>query len=119
MDIKIIRGDTNLITFGIKQEDDTDFVMSDQDKLYFTVKKSCFVKVCVFQKNWNDGITYNEKTKEYEILLDPDCTCELTNRQYCYDIELIVNREEPRVVKTLAKGNFIIDMDVTHKENEI
>lgn len=119
MDIKIFRGDTNLITFGIKQEDDNDFIMSDQDKLYFTVKKSCLAEECIIQKTWGNGITYNKKTKEYEIMLDQDCTCDLTDRPYCYDIELIVNREQPKVVKTLAKGDFIIDMDVTHKENEI
>lgn len=119
MDLKLTRGDTHTITFGILMDDGNHYELQEGDKLYFTVKKSFFSKDCVLQKTFGDGITYNAETKEYCIELEQLCTCELDCGQFVYDIEIIINSNDPCIVKTLVKGNLIIDTEVTHKGNEV
>lgn len=118
MDIKITRGDTSLISFRIKTEDGSDFIVSDKDQLFFTAKLNYHTRDCVLQKTYGNGISYNNTTNEYELTLAQDDTSGLECRQYVYDIELISDRETPRLVNTLIKGNLIIDTEVTYKENE-
>lgn len=119
MEIVLTRGDTQVYTFTIKTDSGENYVLGEEDKLYFTVKKNWFDKGCVLQKTFGNGITYNSGTKEYEIDMTHDCTCNLDCCDYVFDIELIVNGSDAQDVKTLAKGVFTLDVEATHKGNEV
>ena len=117
--ITLTRGDSHIISFTIIGENGDKYVIDEQDKIYFTIKESCSKADCVLQKTLDDGITYNTDTEEYEIELTNDCTCSLPFCRFVYDIELVIVRDEKKIVKTLVKGNLTISEEVTHKENEI
>lgn len=117
--ITLTRGDSHIISFTIIGENGDAYVIDEQDKIYFTVKKNFSKTECVLQKTINNGITYNTDTEEYEIELTDECTCNLPFGRFVYDIELVIVRDRKKIVKTLVKGNFTISEEVTHKENEI
>ena len=92
VDIKnfsIVRGDTNIISFSLFDNNGNPFVLSSQDMLYFTVKTDSVTSSYVFQKTTGNGITYNADTKEYEIEIDSESTNNLPYRTFVYDIELV------------------------------
>ena len=119
MEIKLTRGDTRIYTFSILTDDGADYVLSDQDKLYFTVKRSWFDSGCILQKTFGNGITYNAATREYELELTHNCTCDIECRDYVFDIQLMVGSETPAIVNTLCKGTLVLDVEAPHKGNEI
>jgi hypothetical protein len=114
----LIRGDTCIITFTITTEDNENYLLKEKDKLYFTVKKSFYKTDCTIQKTFNNGITYNERTKEYEVKLDQDCTCNLKCDDYVYDIKLVVDNYGNPISQTLIKGALRLHANATHKVNE-
>lgn len=117
--ITLTRGDTHIISFKLKGENGEKYILSLDDKLYFTVKENAVKSACVLQKTIGNGISYNAETEEYEVELTSDCTCTMPYCNFVYDIELIIMRDGKKIVKTLVKGNLYIDKEVTHKENEI
>lgn len=118
MNITITRGDTEVLTFKIVDANGENYVLKDADKLYFTIKNDWRDKECVLQKTIGNGITYNADTGEYEIELTQECTCNMCCRPYEYDIELVLDSQSPKVVKTLVKGEFVVEKEITHKGNE-
>lgn len=118
MDITLTRGDTHLITFKVQDENNEDYILQPNDKLYFTVKKNWFDTNCVIQKTYNDGITFNNDTGFYEIELEQSCSCELNCGNFVYDIEIIIDNAGKPIIKTLVKGTLTFDKEVTHKGNE-
>ena len=119
MDIFLTRGDSLTIAFSLLGENDEVFIVEEGDALYFTVKESSSRRAMVFQKTLVNGITYNKKTQEYEINIASEDTDELPYCRLVYDIELVINREDTRIVKTVVKGDLTITEEVTHKENEV
>ena len=118
-DISFIRGNTKEIVFTIVASDGTNYVLTSKDRLYFTIKTCCQTKNCTLQKTYGNGIIYDTNTNEYIIKLDSKDTCELESRSYVYDIEIIVDYDGSHIVSTLAKGNFTLEADVTHRSNEV
>jgi hypothetical protein len=116
--INLIRGDTNTITFKIIGENGEKYTIDDKDKLYFTVKENYFENGCVLQKTYGKGISFNTETEEYEVEFTSECTCNLPFGRFVYDIELVIIRDGKKIVKTLCKGKFTVDKEVTCKENE-
>lgn len=111
--IEMIRGDTKKIKFQRKRIDNT-IIEEKTDKMYFTVKKSYYSKTFLFQKRLDKDIIYDEESKYYYMTIEPNDTNELDYNTYVFDIEIIKNGE----VKTIARGNLIIDKEVTFAENE-
>lgn len=114
MNIEMIRGDTKKIKFQRKRIDNT-IIKEKADKMYFTVKRSYYSKSFLFQKRLNENILYNEQDNYYYMTIEPSDTDVLDYNAYVFDIEVIKNGE----VKTIARGNFIIDKEVTFAENEV
>lgn len=115
MDIKITRGDTQLITFGI-QVNNAPYELQKGDNIYFTAKVSNRCDKCVILKSVNDGISYNPINKKYEITLDAGCSCHISYTTLYYDIELVL---ADGVVKTLQNGRLILDADITKPCNRM
>ena len=119
MDITLIRGDTCLISFNIKDAYGQNYELKEGDRLYFTVKKSFYTEEVVFQKTYENGISYNSATNEYLIEITQDTTAELPFGQNVYDIKIVISQEgEDPIVKTLIKGTFTLTPNATYKENE-
>ena len=115
MEIIVTRGDTKHLK--IKRMDKNQVVITEKpDKMFFTVKKDYFSKDYLFQKKLNDDIIYNEENNYYNLTIEPFDTNELKyGDDYVFDIEIITGDN----VKTIAKGNFIIEQEVTFAENEV
>lgn len=118
--LSLVRGDSSTISFTILGENGKDYIADESDKLYFTVKEDVEQTDALLQLTLeNQGIIYNTETKEYEIKIAPDDTNNLPFSRFVYDIELVIIRDDRRLVKTLVKGCLTISEEVTHKENEI
>ena len=118
MNIDIIRGDTSCITFNIFTDNGKEYVLKENDKLYFTVKKGFQFKNEILQKTYGNGISFNATTKEYEINLSQIDTLKMEQGGYVYDIKIILNFEGEKIVETLTKGLINVGINATHKENE-
>lgn len=118
MDLQLIRGDTHKITFNLVDNNGNPYVLTENDKCYFTIKQNYDRKDCVLQKRFGDGIEYNAETGQYEINLTSFCTCEMECANYVYDIKVKIVHEEREIVKTLAKGMLLLAKNATHKRNE-
>lgn len=118
--IEITRGDTERISFNIKKKDGSDYVMQDNDKLYFTMKKDCRLGACCLQKTFNNGITHNQNAeKKYTVRLESEDTTPLEFSEYKFDIQIIWNNDNKYDTKTLYKGIIKITEEVTHNNNEV
>lgn len=115
MNIEIIRGDTKKLKFQRKST--TNEVITEKpDKMYFTVKKDYYSKNIIIQKTLDKDIIYKEDDNYYYLTIEPFDTNELNyGNDYVFDIEVITGDN----VKTIAKGNFIIEKEVTFAENEV
>lgn len=85
------------------------------NKIYFTVKASEYKNAVLFQKTFENGITFDEKTGWYTIEILPEDTNNLNFGTYIYDIE-IINDNKPKTIKI---DNFIVTREVTYAKNEI
>lgn len=106
MDISFYRGDDHKVRFKFKNFTGT------IEKMFFTVKDgNRQVKI---KKNLNSGISHDGEY--YCIEFSPadtdDLPCYL---DMIYDIEIIVGGEK----KTVAKGKFTIEEDVTTPDCEV
>lgn len=125
-DIILTRGDSLVLEFTLVDENNEEYRVSENDKLYFTVKEDYTLTEVVLQKTYGNGIRWNNSTDVYEIELEAEDTNELPFCRLVYDIELIIGvpldeegLEIKRYTKTLIKGVLELTEEVTHKENEI
>lgn len=106
MEIKFYRGDDHKVRFKFKN------FTGQIDKMFFTVK--CANKYPRIKKNLDNGISFNEGY--YCIEFSPEDTNDLScDMDMVYDIEIIVGGEK----KTIAKGKFILEEDVTTPDCEV
>jgi hypothetical protein len=110
--MRIIRGDNEIIPFQRKTESD-ELIMEIPDKMYLTIKRNEYEKQALIQKTLENGITFEDGTYNVEFL--PEDTDNLSFGIYLYDIEIIKDGKK----KTIKKGEFVIDSEITHKENEV
>lgn len=106
MDYKII----NIIL----TENEVQTKLSDNDNIYFTVKKNSSDNKPSLQKSLNNGIKYNEETKKYEIEINSEDTKDMEmNGEYGYDITIFYggNKPEQKVI-----GKFTIGTKYTINE---
>ncbi len=109
--MEITRGDTKGLTFK-RRNSDGSVITEKADKIYFTVKKNSVTGGITFQKTIDDMTFDSDGT--YHFIINPSDTNSLSYGNYCYDLEVKIDD----YVKTIAKGDFIITEEVTHKENE-
>lgn len=106
MDISFYRGDDHKVRFKFKNFTGT------IDKMFFTVK--CTNRQPRIKKNLDNGISRDGEY--YVIEFSPadtdDLPCYL---DMIYDIEIIVGGEK----KTVAKGKFILEEDITTPDCEV
>lgn len=107
----ITRGDIKKIKFQRRKEGQP--ILEKADKIYFTVKETHYKKEVVIQKTIDD-MEFDEQGY-YHLIITPEDTNELKYGEYVFDIEVIVEEYK----KTLIKGTFKIEEEVTFAENEV
>lgn len=110
--MRIIRGDSKTFTFQRKDKNG-EVITEKPDKMYLTIKQNEYEKQALIQKKIDDGIRFEKDTYYVDFL--PEDTNSLSFGEYVYDIE-IINGD---VVKTIKKDTFVIESEVTHRENEV
>lgn len=106
MNISFYRGDDHKVRFKFKN------FTGAIDKMFFTVKDTN--RVARIKKQLDNGISFYEGY--YCIEFSPEDTDELPcYLDMIYDIEIIVGGEK----KTVAKGKFILEEDVTTPDCEV
>ena len=107
--IELTRGDTGRFKFRRKAKNG-DVVRKKADEVTFTVKESYYSKNPVIQKKLSAGsITFDETDCYYRFKINEEDTKKLSYKSYVYDIEV---RFEDNV-KTIKKGDFVIDEEVS------
>ena len=115
MNIEIIRGDTKSFKFQ-RRTINNEVITEKPDKMFFTVKTGYYSKDYLFQKRLDTDITYKEDDNYYYFTINPEDTNELDyDDNYVFDIEII----KGDTVKTIAKGKFAVQEEVTFAENEV
>ena len=112
--MKIIRGDTGFYKFQRKNENGEPILLK-ADKMYFTVKQNYNTSKILFQKTIDD-ITFDSEGY-YHLTINPSDTDNLDYGNYVYDIEVI--QEDDNYKKTISKGAFIVEKEVTFVGNEV
>jgi len=117
MNITKTRGDTLKIRFSIKISGEP-YEITDNDRIYMTIKKDSAIQKPAFQYSIGDGITYDSATQKYTIVI-PSCdTCQVDCDDYFYDIELVRAYDGDRDTSTLVKGIITFTEDITMRVNE-
>lgn len=110
MDIKFTRGDTYRFKFQRMSKEDDEIIKVEPEEMWFTVKTSTQTESIVLQKTFKDGeITFDEENY-YHIVINHDETSLLPYADYCYDIQVKLDNGD---IKTIAKGKFILEKEVT------
>lgn len=113
-------GDTYERNFVIKK------YTSDIDEVFFSVKKDDLDKKVLIQKTLDNGITIVEDTIEddvrkrtYQLLINATDTEVLTpDVEYPFDIEIVTNKENDQLKRTIIKGVVILTSATTRIWNE-
>ena len=113
-------GDTYERNFVIKK------YTADIDAVYFSVKKSNGDKKTVLQKTLDNGITLvtdevtdDDRIRTYQLMIDSEDTEEMTpDQEYEFDVEIVTNKEDTNIKKTIITGNFILTNATTRIWNE-
>lgn len=112
------RGDTIKISFGIKISG-TEFVMTDTDRLFFTIKKTIRDEDFLLQYTFGNGITYDSVNKKYRVIIPSADTKTLDmGKSYSFDIELVRDFNETKDTATLCIGELSMTDEVTRSGNE-
>lgn len=112
MDFEFIRGDTQYIRFQLKDGDGNPIQLTDDEKLYFTVKKDRNSKNVLLQKRYPSDITFSDGYYQFE--LSSTDTSKLAYGSYQYDIELKI----ADFVKTLGLGTITLTDEITFQGDE-
>jgi protein associated with RNAse G/E len=110
--MRIIRGDSKTITFQRKNKNG-EVIAEKPDKMYLTIKQNEYEKQALIQKTFDNGIRFENST--YYVDFVPEDTDNLSFGDYIYDIEIIKDGKP----KTIKVDEFVINKEVTHKENEV
>ena len=115
IDYEFKRGDTKALKkFRPVDINNNPLILSENDKIYFTVKRGEKGKK-VLQKTIGEGIVLKDDVY-YHITLNADDTAELDAGSYRYDIELNMGTN---LVITLIEGEIILLQDITTKEDKV
>lgn len=110
--MKIIRGDTKCFKF--QRTSNGEPIETKAEKIYFSVKNTSKNNDVIFQKTIED-MTFDENFF-YHFIIYPEDTNNLQYGDYVYDIEVKIGSN---YVKTISRGPFIIDYEVTFAGNEV
>jgi hypothetical protein len=110
--MEITRGDYKTFRFERKNKNQ-EVIMEKPEKMYLTIKNNSYEKKALIQKTLDDGIEFEDGV--YRVTFLPEDTDNLSFGDYIYDIE-IINNGKPKTIKV---DEFVIDKEVTHKENEV
>lgn len=95
--IKLPKQDYLLIELTITNENEESIKLGENDLIYMTVRKDAGSGEIKFQKSLENGITFNEETKKYEIEIKSDDTKDLEiNTPYGYDITVYYDGNKPK-----------------------
>lgn len=110
IDIKIMRGDSKEIIISIVEENETPVPFRLGDIVYFTVKRSSETNEKLLQK----VITEFDKNGHAHVEIKPEDTRNIKPRKggYLYDVQVTF---KDGTIKTIIKGNFAIEGDITHE----
>ena len=107
-----IRGDT--IKYYFQRLDAEGNVISDTpESLYFTVKKDYKAKDFLIQKTLKD-MTFEPSDSSWHFTLEPADTDDMKYGSYVYDVQVV----QDGIKTTIAKGDFVIEEEVTFITNE-
>ena len=99
----------------------------DIDEMYLSVKKSDDDKKVIMQKTLDNGITIvtdetidGVRYRTYQIMFDATDTENMkTGVEYPFDIEIVTDKDETKLKKTIVKGYLILDSATTRVWNEV
>lgn len=114
MNLKITRGDTCKYVLELKTKNNVDVEVSNISSIFFTVKENVKNTEYLFQKKLNDGISLEDDGR-YHITINSKDTDNLSFGTYYYDIQINFKNNEKY---TVAKGNFVVDYEVTDVRSE-
>ena len=112
MDLEFTRGDTQFLKFQLKDGEENVLVLTEGDKLYFTVKQNQNSSKVLIQKKYPDSIQYLDGY--FSFTLNTEDTANLAYGTYQYDIEL----KSGDYVKTLGFGTITLTEEITHRRDE-
>ena len=112
MDLEFIRGDTQYIQFQLKDGNGNPIQLTDDEKLYFTVKQNQNSKKILIQKIYPSDITFSDGYYQFE--LSSKDTSKLAYGSYQYDIELKIGE----YVKTLSLGTITLTHQITFQGDQ-
>lgn len=114
-DLKIVRGDTGLYKLNLKDQNGASIILSDAGQIYFTVKENLEMSTCLINKKIGDGIVLGDDNA-YHITLNGEDTNDLKFKSYYYDIQVMT---DAHTRKTVKRGHFIVEYEVTCKNCEV
>ena len=99
----------------------------DIDEMYFSIKKSDDDKRVIIQKTLDNGITIvtdetidGVRYRTYQLFIDANDTENMkTGVEYPFDIEIVTDKDETKLKKTIVKGNVILNNATTRVWNEV
>lgn len=114
MYISFARGDSYEKGFVLRDKRTKDFIITDFDEVYFTVKKRYTDKEPVLQKRMSENGIVNDGLGHYTVFIKPEDTEGLPFGEYDFDISL---KKDENFVRTFV-GTLELTKEVTHKSNE-
>lgn len=115
INIEIPKQNYMIIPFAVTRDGEK-IKLDDDDLIFMTVKSSYKNEEYKFQKSLNNGITYNEDTKSYDIEINSNDTKDLImNHDYEYDITIYYGGNKP---KQKVVGLFKVGKKYTLNEVE-
>jgi hypothetical protein len=113
LDIKIPKMDYQIISVTVKK-DGVATKLGENDLIFMTVRDMVHNEEYEFQKSLTNGISYNEDTKKYEIVINSSDTINMEcEKKYGYDIVIYFDGDKP---KQQIIGNFILSRKYTLNE---
>ena len=85
-DISITRGDTGSVTFNFFNPDDSEYVLSNNDNVIFSVKRNVIDSTPLINKTYN-----NAGESNVTVVLEHSDTVNLEYGDYLYDVCIINN----------------------------
>lgn len=113
-------GDTYERNFVIKK------YTSDIDEVFFSVKKDDLDKKTILQKTLDNGITIMDdvtdtdgRRRTYQLMINATDTEGLTpDVEYPFDIEIVTNKDDDQLKRTIIKGIVVLRSATTRLWNE-
>lgn len=99
----------------------------DIDEMYLSIKKSDDDKRVILQKTLDNGLTIvtdetidGVRYRTYQIMFDATDTEDMkTGVEYPFDIEIVTDKDETKLKKTIVKGYVTLDPATTRVWNEV